>query len=112
MTCSDWEIMEWNSYVGFSSGEGDTDAIFEIYEGDVLVFRLNTVMGNAGTISFTASFEEGSFGGGDGEHEYLGDGEELIDGDNYVEVEEGSEYGSEWYYVPTMTGNLQLTIRI
>lgn len=108
MSCNDWYIVDWNTYTGFYS-EDNEDPYFEVVAGDELALRVSTLMGNAGTITFTASFTSASQGG-DNDSGYLGDGEALILGENHVEVEADSTYGAEWYYVSEGTGYLTISV--
>ena len=106
-----WDIYVMPSYDTYSGEELGNSFTMDVEAGVTYSIGIVTADWSIGTVNFEFAeyVSEGGEEGGD-DHDYLGDGYELVDGDNYVEVEEGSEYGSEWYYIPTMTGNLTLTI--
>lgn len=108
---NNWDAYVMPDYDMYSGEDLGYSFAMEVEAGATYNIGIVTGDWTIGTVTFEFAVGEGTGeGGNDGEHDYLGDGYELIDGDNYVEVEADSEYGSEWYYIPTMTGNLTLTI--
>ena len=108
-----WDLYITPVYQYPAGADYGTVYTMDVEAGTTYYFGIVTGDWSTGTLSFNFALSDGEDVGGEDEVTYNQWGE-IVDGDNYVEVEAGyvPEYDDDyqWYYVATSTGNLTISV--